>query len=150
MKLRTLAILAGLATLVLVAGCGGDDSSSSTTAAAPLTKDEFISQADQICADGDAAIQDAQPDFGSNGPSQDDLNAFVTDTLVPNLQDQHDQIAALGVPEGDEDTISSVLDALQSAIDSLESDPSSITSTDAFTDVNQQAQDYGLTKCGGG
>lgn len=150
MKFRNLAILAALAALVVVAGCGGGDGSdsSSTTAAAALTKDEFIAQADQICSDGDAAIQTAQADFGPKGPSPDDLDAFVTDTLVPNLQSQHDGIAALGVPEGDEDTISSLLDSLQSAIDSLQSDPSSVTSTDAFTDVNQQAQDYGLQKCG--
>jgi hypothetical protein len=151
MKLRTLAILAALAALVVVAGCGGgdDSSSTSTTAAAALTKEEFITQADQICSDGDAAIQAAQPDFGPSGPSEDDLNAFVTDTLVPNLQSQHDAIAALGVPEGDEDTISSLLDSLQSAIDGVKSDPSSITtSQSAFTDVNKAAADYGLKKCG--
>jgi hypothetical protein len=152
MKLRTLAILAALAALVVVAGCGGGDdssTSSSTTAAAALTKEEFIAQADQICTDGDAAIQAAQPDFGPSGPSEDDLNAFVTDTLVPNLQSQHDAIAALGAPEGDEDTVSSLLDQLQSAIDGVKADPSSVASgTDTFADVNQAAQDYGLKKCG--
>ena len=153
MKLRTLAILAALAALVVVAGCGGgdDSSSSSTTAAAALTKDEFITQADQICSDGDAAIQAAQPDFGASGPSEDDINAFVTDTLVPNLQSQHDAIAALGVPTGDEDTISSLLDQLQSAIDGIKADPSSVASgQDTFADVNKAAADYGLKKCGGG
>ena len=151
MKVRTLAILAALAALLVVAGCGGGDDSSTTSAAAPLTKDEFISQADQICSDGDADIAANQPDFGPSGPSDDDVNAFVTDTLVPNLQDQHDQIAALGVPEGDEETITTLLDKLQSAIDGLNSDPSTITTAqNAFDDVNQAAADYGLKKCGGG
>ena len=151
MQIRTLAILAALAALVVVAGCGGGSDSSTTSAAAPLTMDEFISQADQICSDGDAAISAAQPDFGPSGPSADDLNAFVTDTLVPNLQDQHDQIAALGVPAGDEETISALLDKLQTAIDAVQSDPSSIaTSQTTFDDVNQAASDYGLKKCGGG
>ncbi len=149
MKFRNLAILAAVAALFVVAGCGGGDDSTSTSAAAPLTKDEFISQADQICADGDAAVTANQPDFGPSGPSADELNAFVTDTLVPNLQDQHDQIAALGVPEGDDGSVSELLDQLQSAIDGLESDPSSITTSKAaFDDVNQAAKDYGLKKCG--
>ena len=149
MKLRTLAILAALAALVVVAGCGGGDDSSSTTSAAPLSKDDFIAQADQICTDGDAAISADQPDIGPSGPTDDQIDSFVTDTLVPNLQDEHDKIAALGVPEGDEDAISSLLDKLQSAIDTLGSDPSSITtSQDSFNDVNQAAQDYGLKKCG--
>ncbi len=122
-----------------------------TRTAASLTKEEFIAQADQICTEGDAALNQTSTDFGPGQPSDEELTAFVNDTLIPNLQGQHDDIAALGAPEGDEEEISSLLDDFQQAIDDVKADPLLVAQRPGpFDDVNQQAQDYGLKKCGQG
>jgi hypothetical protein len=144
------AIAAALVLVIAVAGCGGGDDSSSSTAAA-LSKDEFVTQANQICADGnkeiDAASQDA---FSSGKPSQSDLDVFVTDTLLPSVQSQVDGIRALGAPAGDEDQVNAILDSAQSAIDAGKADPTLLEGNDdPFAETNKLANAYGLTECGG-
>ena len=124
------------------AGCGGDDETSDTSTAASLTKEEFITQGDQICTEGDAELTSSdQPQ------SQEDVAPFVTDTLIPNLQAQHDDLEALGAPEGDEDEISDLLASLQTAIDAFEADPSSVFDTSNLQAASQAAQDYGFKVC---
>ncbi|MFN8150853.1 MAG: hypothetical protein U0R24_06965 [Solirubrobacterales bacterium] len=43
--------------------------------------------------------------------------------MIPSIEDQRDQIEALPVPEGEEESISSITDALDQAIDDAKSDP---------------------------
>jgi hypothetical protein len=150
---KTGAIAAALVLIaaVAVAGCGGgDDSSSSTTTA--LSKEEFLKQGNQICADGNKTIDAASQDVFSGGkPSQSDIEAFVTDTLLPTVQTEVDGIRALGAPEGDEDQVTAIVDSAQQAIDDSKADPSLIatnSSNDPFADTNKLANAYGLTECG--
>ena len=130
------------------AGCGGDDEESTTTAET-LTKEEFITQADQICADGDAEINEAGAELGQD-PSEEDLSAFIEETVLPNLQDQREQIAELGVPEGDQGETEELLTELDSALEEATTDPSALFSQagDPFAEVNQLAKEYGLSECG--
>ena len=86
--------------------------------------------------------------FGSGKPSQEELDSFVTDTVLPSTQEQIDQIRALGFPEGDEDQINEILDSAESDVEAAQSDPSVLTQGgDPFADTNQLATDYGLTEC---
>jgi hypothetical protein len=161
--LLALALAAGL----IAAGCGDDDDETTTAATTttetgatgatgaatgePLSQDEFITQADQICADGDKEIdQQAQETFGQGEPSDQEVEQFASETVVPNIQRQIDGIGALTPPEGDEDEVSAILDAAQEALDEIEQDPSSLQSGNPFKQANQLAQDYGLTECGDG
>jgi hypothetical protein len=140
----------------LAVGCGGGDdtsttvstSSSTTVASAPaLTKEQFIAQADAICAAGDKSINSAIKALGSTGqPSQADLQQFAT-VAVPTLQEEVDAIGALPPPGGDTDEVSAILDAVQNGVDQIKSDPSSIES-DPLQDASQLAQEYGLQECG--
>jgi len=164
-----LALAAGL----IAAGCGDDDdettttttSSATTTAGAtgatgatgePLSKEEFIAEADAICKAGDREIdsqaQEFFPEGGSPGTAEEE--AFVTEVLVPGVQEELDGIGALTPPEGDEDEVAAILDAAQEAIDQLEEDPSALTGAgsgpDPFAEANQLATDYGLKVCGQG
>jgi hypothetical protein len=141
----TLALLAG--------GCGGDDedskASDTPSSEAPTpTKDEFVQQADAICAAGNEELSTAADALGE-APTQEEIEGFASDTMVPNLQGQHDDIEALGAPEGDEDDVQAILDALQTGIDALTADPSLITSSDdPLADATDLAQTYGLQECG--
>ena len=163
--LLALALAAGL----IAAGCGDDDddttaatTSSTTTAAGatgatgatgePMTKDEFIAQADAVCKAGDKKIDAAANEVFSGGnPSQQEQEDFVTNDALPNIQDEVDGISALTPPEGDEEEVQAIIDAAQSAIDEATADPSALTeqgADDPFAEANQLAKDYGLKVCG--
>ncbi len=145
---RAATIVACVAIAAAAAGCGGGDDSADTTVTEALTKEEWIQQADQICSEGDAEIQQAAEDAGlNNNSTPEEFTDFFTNTVLPNVEDQRDQIEALPVPEGEEDSISEITDALDQAITDAQADPGA---SNAFNDVNQLAQDYGLTSCGDG
>jgi hypothetical protein len=165
----TMLLALALATGLIAAGCGDDDddtaattSSPTTTAAAtgatgatgePLSKDEFITQADAICKAGDKKIDAAaQETFSGGQPSQAEQEQFVTEDVVPNIQEQIDGLRALTPPEGDEEEVSAILDSAQDAIDQTEADPGALTEggDDPFSEANQLAEEYGLEVCGQG
>jgi hypothetical protein len=162
-----LLLLVSLAVALLAAGCGDDDDEPTTTetteAATGATgatgpadvspeRAALIEQADEICAEGDREI-DAEADevFGDSEqePSQAEQEAFVEDTVVPNVQDQLDQLRELDPPEEDAEEFTSILDDAQAALDEVEADPSAISGgQDPFAEVNKRAKAFGLEDCG--
>jgi hypothetical protein len=136
---------------VAVAGCGGSDDTSSTATA--ISKDDFIAQADQICAAGNKADAAASKEAFSGGqPTEAEVASYVTDSVVPSIQGQIDDIRALGAPEGDEAEVNSFLDTAQEALDQVEADPSAITTSgeDPFDQTNRLMTVYGITECANG
>jgi hypothetical protein len=82
------------------AACGGDGGSDAPS------KDDFIAQADQICADYTASADAKDAEFQATIDSGDfdgaaDLFIETTDEITTSL----DEIEAIGIPEGDEETI---------------------------------------------
>jgi hypothetical protein len=166
---KRIAIIAALvcaAFAVAVAGCGGGDDSSSTTAStgvsgatgasgAPLTKEQFIQQADAICQEGNQATRQAANDLFSNGqqPTDEQVSQYVNDTLVPTIQSEVDQIGALTPPAGDEDDVQAILAAVSDALDQVKQSPSSLLASGdegPFAEADRLAVDYGLKVCGQG
>jgi hypothetical protein len=155
LSLALLALAAGL----VIAGCGDDDetTSSTTTEAAGTvgadgeapTKAAFIKEADAICADADQALADVALDQYPEGPpTGEDAVAFAEEVFIPNLQGQHDDLAALTPPEGEEDAFADVLEQLQTGIDQVADDPESFVETDALENASAAASDFGLRSCG--
>jgi hypothetical protein len=165
MAMRSAALLAAaLAAGLIAAGCGDDDettTSAATTTASTgatgatgatgeaLTKQEFIKQADQICASGDKTINEAFNGLGNGQPSDQEFEQVITDTVVPEVQGEIDGIRALTPPAGDEDAVSAILNAAQGALDEVKDDPSVLQDQqgDPFQEANQLAKDYGLKEC---
>jgi len=154
MKAASRYLLALLATLVLcvfAAACGDDGDTSSGEA---LSKEEFIAQADEICAAGDAQIDAQGEDFtGRTDPSA--REALVTTVIVPGTRDQLEQIRALSPPEGDEDEVNEFLDTLDRGLDELEDDPELLAAEEGpatILDARKLAMEYGFKSCdrGGG
>ncbi|MCB0876943.1 MAG: hypothetical protein KDB46_12190 [Solirubrobacterales bacterium] len=144
MKNKVLALGAAAAIAVALAACGsddGDDTSATDTTTAAISQDDWVAQANQICADGNKEIEQAAPDGN-------DIEAFVTDTFIPGIQSQIDAIRALGAPEGMEDQITEFLDGAEDDLDTLEQDPSSL-SNNSFKETNQEAAALGLDECAG-
>jgi hypothetical protein len=166
MSKRFIATLAAaLAIVVLVAGCGGGSDSSDSTAAdtggadtsdAPaLSKAEFIKQGDEICAETGQKLQEGITDFSSeNGldegePSEEQAEELVTEVILPLIQEQAEEIDALGAPKGEEAEVEEIVAGLEEAVDEGLEDPSIATGSDnPFADVDQRSQDFGFNVCG--
>ncbi len=155
------ALLAALGALA-VAGCGGDDETTEATTESgasgvtgtALTQEEWATQADAICAAGDKEINAAGNElFGAQQPSEAEIEQFANDVLVPSIQGQLDAIRALTPPEDIADDVTVFLDDANAALDEIRDDPSLVAVSDSespFADVNAQADELGLTKCGDG
>lgn len=140
------AVLAALA--LIAAGCGGDDEEASGP---PLTKEEFITQADEICATGDEEINTAaEEQFGdlTEEPPVEDQEAFLTDVVAPNYEGQLSQIRELSPPEEDTEEIEAVLTSLDDLITQLQDDPAAVLEATEPPEASRLAQDYGLQNCG--
>lgn len=127
----------------LFAACGGGDEAPEPE---PITKAEFVTQAEEICSEGNEELEAAAQEFSAQ-PSEEEITQFAEDELVPNLQQQHDDIAELGAPEGDEDEVQAILDSLQEGIDAVEAEPASLLEGDPLAEASDLAEAYGLPKC---
>lgn len=168
-----LILIIALATALIAAGCGGDDDEDTTTtpteettatgetgatgaADVPPERAELVEEANAVCAEGNDDIDAAaQKQFGDSQqePPAAEQEAFFTDTVLPSVQDQIDEIRALetDAPEEDVDELNGILDEAESVVDDLEQDPSALSEgADPFADVNQQLDEFGLTECAGG
>lgn len=130
---------------LLIAGCGSDDSGSET--AGPLTRDEFIAQADQICEAESQAAEEELADYPED-PTEDEIRAAVTEIVVPSIDRQLESIGALEFPEGDEEEVGEILDQLREANDAVREDPLLVNSpVGPFEEASQLAADYGMLNC---
>ena len=160
---RTPVVLAALAATAALAfaGCGGDDEdepealtgATGAEAVDIASKEDFIAAADAICAEQEETGQaDIQVALGGETTPTEDQQIEIAETIViPNLQNQHDLIADLPQPEGEEDEINDLLDELQAGIDAAEDDPEAlVTAADGgpLAEAGAAATDYGLTECG--
>ena len=139
-----------LAAGLIAAGCGDDDdettTATTTTSAGatgatgatgagtgePLSKDEFISQGDEICAEADKELDRNTP----------------PDEVADNIQGQIDGLKALTPPEGDEEQITQILDDAQEAVDSIKETGSFQEGGQQLEQAGQELQDYGFKECG--
>jgi len=157
---RTGLCVLGVAAAIALAACGDDESSdtsttsseasTSSTSSEALTKEEFVAQANAICAQGNKEIDAAANDvFSSGKPSPAEMEDFVTQDLLPSVEDQVQQISELPPPEGDEEQVQEILDAAEQGIEEGKSDPQSFQKADPFAEANQLAVAYGMKECGG-
>jgi hypothetical protein len=135
-----LALAATVAAGPALVACGSDDE---------LTKGQFIEQADAICKKGNKQIDAAaQEVFTSNQqPSNAQLEQFATETLIPNIQRQVDDVRALDEPSEDEDRVNEFLDSAQRELDKGRDDPLYMTSEESFSEANALGQQYGFEVC---
>lgn len=153
MRTRFGVLVAVLVAVFVGVGCGDDDEETAPAEpAGPPTVEEWATQADEICTAGDAEIdQAAQETFAEGEPSKEEEEAFVSDTVLPNIQGQIDEISALTPPEGaDGEQVTEFLDTAQDEYDAVAEDPASALSDDSFAETEKLAQDLGLQNCASG
>jgi len=159
LSVRSFFCLLALAAVLALAGCGDSEDSSDgpvTVETGSLTKEEFIEEADTICAETTEKVQKAGERYSQerNSSSQaaiaEQLGQFVKNDLVPNFEEQIDQIAALGAPAGDEAKITRMLKELQKGLDDAQANPSEIflKPSKSFEKAAELGQAYGFARCG--
>jgi hypothetical protein len=162
--IRNLTIAFVVASGFVLPACGDD--------VEPLSKADFITQADAICATADAEINPIFDEAYAAGEDVDFEDPEQQQALIARLADAIDEAApiwsdmasdlrALAPPDADKDTIDAMIDDLDAALDlvtttyrnAANGDEEAIAlledeSGDPFSDANQQARDYGLVECG--
>ena len=157
-----MAIAAALTALLLAAGCGSDDDSATgssdgevTVETGSLSKAKFVEQANAICQKTkDQFNKEAaqfveqvskKPPKPTEGSPEEKL---VEKAVVPNYQNEVDEISALGAPSGDEKEVTAFLEALQQVVDGASEEPASfVQSGGSFGKAPKLAKAYGLSGC---
>jgi hypothetical protein len=132
---------------LLVAGCGGGEDETSSP-----SRKQFLKQANAICQEQtqkrNKIIQDA-----ISGSDQNKLlpkaerEQIIVDALPPYAETP-EKLEALGAPEGDEEKVEAILEAMEKAAADAKANPSvALTSTKQFEEANKLASGYGLTSC---
>ena len=140
------------------AACGDEDSDhGTTTTTTALTKEQFVREANRICARTDDKLERASRQFFADAPSgeeapPEEIEEFGDKTVYPAIQDEIDRIRALGAPAGYEDQVKALLDAAQQGLDTLKDHPDQLArggAAPAFDEANKLAGNYGLDQCAG-
>ncbi len=163
------ALVALLALVAVIAGCGGGGSSSDTTGggataetggstessgAAP-TKAAFIKEGDKVCTDDENELNEEIEAFAKENNidlekgelSTDQESELFQELVLPNIAKQGEDLAALTPPEGDEGKIEELTDTLAEEVEEAE-DAGGKPSEDTLAGATKMAKAYGFKVCG--
>jgi hypothetical protein len=150
--MRRLTVLALLPLLLVgFTACGSDGGGGSGSDGDALSAADFKAQANQICTDGNKALEDVTKDLDDDA-TPEEVGEAVSKGL-DLLSDQLDEIRDLRGPDELDADVEEVLDDTQDAIDTtkekLADDPeATLDGADPFADVSQRLTDLGLDVCG--
>jgi len=144
-----------LATLaLLVGGCGGG---SSDSADKPLTKAQFIKQADRICKRTDETVlgslgqyEAAHSKSLAKASEREAAEAAILAVAIPLIVEEAEKIEGLSAPKGDERKIRAFAAGVAAAAKKAKANPYSLTGPQGgplFAKVNKFATAYGFKQC---
>jgi len=154
---RFVLLIAILAALFSVAGCGSSDSSGVTVQTGSLSKAEFVKKADAICEAARTALvakffnfvktHQAAASGGSHSKAAL-LGEAVDSAVAPNVEGEIHQISTLGAPGEYASEVASFLDVLQERLEKLQEDPNQLTvSATPFKQAGIAAEQAGMSGC---
>jgi hypothetical protein len=159
MKVRRVVVVGLIvATGIVAAGSGvGASTGPGTTASAglgrsakntkPLTKAQFVAQANALCDAAAVAASSALQPFAnirSGSPSSQEITAFVT-AYAAVVQNQIKQTQALKPPKRDQSKITKMLQETETALDAVKANPQLLgKSPNPFLAADTLARAYGL------
>jgi hypothetical protein len=169
-KLSSIAI-AAVASLALIAGCGGASGTETTggsTAKATtldakptsnknptsISKAELIKKGDAICQLTDQLQVTTLQKYEIENPKVDQSSKAVQERLVvaiglPRIEGEAAKLAALDVPEGDEQEVEAIVKGIEAAVVKAEEEPAGVLKggDNPFDEVDKLAADYGFKVC---
>jgi hypothetical protein len=155
---RALLLLAALATLLSVVGCGGSSDPEITVQAGALSKNEFTEKADAICKAARTEFVAKFTRFGEANKStlfsgdkakeEAALAELIASVVTPNIEGEIAKISKLGAPEAYAPQAASFLTALQTKLEKMQNDPSEIGGTPfPFKRAEDAARRAGMNGC---
>ncbi len=145
---QLIALFAAVLALALMgAGCGGSSTPSPSKA-------EFVKKAEVICKDNSAKIQKSFRSYINEhedlkNPTKADYLDLVSTVLVPHIEEEIDELKALGAPKGDEDQVDAIIEAREAGVGAIETYPEeAVENNSAFKESSELARKYGLRYCG--
>lgn len=156
-------------TVALISGCGSSgsstDSAETTTAAAsetassdassgPLTKKEYVEQAEMICRQGlrkkdqnlNAAIKNLPPEDAGT-LTKESGGKVVTLAILPVYDEIIEQLSGLTPPQSDEPAADLIVQKYEAAMQAAAEDPAATIDSNPFLAGDRAAEAYGITSC---
>jgi hypothetical protein len=139
---------------VALAGCGGDNGPDdfSPVVSEPLSKVEFLREADRVCFASETQIEAAADDLvtGPDEPDAREVQRVALRIVVPALESEVSAIRAIGAPPGDEREVEAILAATEAGIAAIEADPRALLDgvPPELTRAQRLAEAYGSAQCG--
>jgi hypothetical protein len=137
-----------------IAGCGGggDIASTAPLAAQPLSKAEFVQQADQICISTETRLEAAGDEFATakHKPSAKRVAPIAKGIVIPALQTEVEAVRALGKPASGEAQLNRILALAEKGIGQIKADPGALRNgpPSALAEANRIATRFGAEHCG--
>jgi len=122
----------------VAAGCGGEEGPS---------REEFVQSANQICQQRMASIQEAAGRLLAGGqlPDPREFMQLARQTIIPQVSAQVNDLQQVEPPEELSQEYQEFLDMSSAARERITQDPTAIQNPANFREVNQQAQQLGLS-----
>lgn len=141
-----IALTLGALAVGLIAGCGGGGNDST----ASLPKAEYVKKADAICSRHHDNIEEkffAAAESKGAG-TRAGISEAVETVMLPELRAEASQIRALGMPSGEDEAASAILDAFEEGIKEIQSTAGAGGGTSpAMEKANRLAKAFGLKTC---
>jgi hypothetical protein len=112
-------------------------------------EERFHDRATEACEASKHEIDVAFRAQLSGEPTQEQIAAFLSDVLVPELRARIDALERLDPPAGDADALQDLYADYREVIDAVDADPAAfVTQGDPFAEVDRRFDDLGLPACG--
>ncbi len=131
---------------IVVAGCSSNDGAEvipPPATSAPLSKADFVSQANDICTAAESQIIDFQKGDESSAPGND--RGDLLSEITPVAQRAIDDLRALTPPAEDAEMITTGIDRMQATLETAQTNPTAIIDPIGISGPELNA--YGLTGC---
>ena len=145
--LRNVVAPAALLLTVIVSACGSDDSA--------LSKSDYLTQGNAICQKSSDDIAAASAGLPTDRPpTQAEFTKFTSETLVPKVGKQIDDLAKLNAPSELDKDVDQMIAAARADYTKMQADikadPVALMNSDKdpFANTNARANAIGLTVCG--
>jgi hypothetical protein len=150
-KLRAyIFLLALFGSAAIAAGCGGGESAAETSS---VTRAEFIKAADSICKRADEAQSAELSAYLAAYPNAESSQVgtvkLVAAAGLPPIRSEIEELAELGLPQGEEARVEEIIKGLEKALEESEAAPAKVLDEEnsPFAPVESKAAKYGLKEC---
>ncbi len=144
--LRNVVAPATLVLTVFVSACGSDDK---------LSKSDYLTQGNAICQKANDEIGAASEGFPTDRPpTQDEFTKFTSETLIPKIGKQIDDLDKLNPPSELKDAVDKLIASARADYTKMQADIKADleafmnSEEDPFASSNARANAIGLTVCG--